>query len=65
MKKPTAPAAFVPLSASPDEVVTVALRMTKAERHELRKMSVELDMPMQDIVRRGFYLFIEAQAKHD
>ena len=39
------------------ELVCVAVRMTRAERRQLRAMAGQLEMPMQDIVRKGIALF--------
>ena len=39
------------------ELVMVGVRMTKAERRQLRAMAGQLEIPIQDIVRRGIALF--------
>jgi hypothetical protein len=39
------------------EIVMVGVRMTKAERRQLKAMAVQMDIPLQDIVRRGIALF--------
>lgn len=39
------------------EICMVGVRMTKAERRQLKAMAAQLDIPLQDIVRRGIALF--------
>lgn len=39
------------------EIVMVGVRMTRAERRQLRAMAGQLEMPIQDIVREGIALF--------
>lgn len=39
------------------ELVMVGVRMTKAERRQLRAMAGQLEIPIQDIVREGISLF--------
>lgn len=43
------------------ELVMVGVRMTKAERRQLRAMAGQLEIPIQDIVRRGIALFRSEQ----
>lgn len=53
--------AFKKLNERPEtskaEVVMVGVRMTRAERRNLRAIAAELEMPIQDILREGFALF--------
>ena len=39
------------------EICMVGVRMTKMERRQLKAMAVQMDIPLQDIVRRGIALF--------
>lgn len=39
------------------EIVMVGVRMTKAERRQLRAMAGQLEIPIQDIIREGIALF--------
>ena len=39
------------------EVVMVGVRMTKLERRQLKAMSVQMDLSIQDIMRKGIALF--------
>jgi hypothetical protein len=43
------------------EIVMVGIRMTKAERRQLRAMAGQLEIPIQDIVRHGIALYREKQ----
>ncbi len=56
---------FQKLKDRPDEskaeIVMVGIRMTKAERRQLRAMAGQLEIPIQDIVRHGIALFREKQ----
>jgi len=56
---------FQQLKDRPDEskaeIVMVGIRMTKAERRQLRAMAGQLEIPIQDIVRHGIALYREKQ----
>ena len=56
---------FLQLKDRPDEskaeIVMVGIRMTKAERRQLRAMAGQLEIPIQDIVRHGIALYREKQ----
>ena len=43
------------------EIVMVGIRMTRAERRQLRAMAGQLEIPIQDIVRHGIALYREKQ----
>jgi len=43
--------------SSKAEIVMVGVRMTRAERRNLRAIAGQLEMPIQDILREGFALF--------
>lgn len=43
------------------ELVMVGVRMTKAERKALRSLSDQLEIPIQDLVRRGIALVRQAE----
>lgn len=45
------------MEGSKAELVMVGVRMTKAERRQLRAMAGQLEISIQDIVRRGIALF--------
>lgn len=48
-----------PAVKSRAEIVMVGVRMTRAERRNLRAIAGQLEMPIQDILREGFALFKE------
>lgn len=56
---------FIKLKDRPEEskaeIVMVGIRMTRAERRQLRAMAGQLEIPIQDIVRHGIALFREKQ----
>lgn len=43
--------------SSKAELVLVGVRMTKADRRQLKAMAVQLDTPIQEIIREGIALF--------